>query len=77
MNTQKIKVTKDCLCEHYLHEILNYPRKGLVEKKFYKDEEFEVIEDWFNFYGSYYRVKVDDKYHDISKSNAKIIYNGI
>ena len=35
--------------------------------------EFEVVEDWTNFYGSYYRVKVDGKSHDISKDNCKII----
>ena len=68
-----IEVKKDCLCEHYLHELLNYYRLGLVEKKFKQGEQFEVIEDWSNFYGSYYRVKVDGKPHDIDKSNCKII----
>jgi hypothetical protein len=68
-----IEVTKDCLCEHYLHELLNYYRSGLVEKKFRQGEQFEVVKDWSNFYGSYYRVIVDGKSHDISKDNCKII----
>jgi hypothetical protein len=44
-----------------------------VEKKFKTGEQFEVAEEWLNFYGSYYRVKVDGKPHDIDKSNCKII----
>lgn len=68
-----IEVIKDCLCEHYVHEIMNYPRPGLVEKKFKVGETFEVDGEWSNFYGSYYRVKVDGRYHDISKNNVKII----
>jgi hypothetical protein len=44
-----------------------------VEKKFKQGEQFEVVEDWSNFYGTYYRVKVDGKSHDISKDNCKII----
>lgn len=68
-----IEVKKDCLCEHYLHELLNYYREGLVEKRFKTGEQFEVVEDWWNFYGSYYRVRVDGKSHDISKDNCKII----
>ncbi len=68
-----IEVTKDCLCEHYVHEILNYPRPGLVEKRFTVGETFDNVKEWSNFYGTYYRVKVGDKYHDISTLNAKII----
>jgi hypothetical protein len=68
-----IEVKKDCLCEAYLHELLRYFRPGLVEKRFKQGEQFEVVEDWVNFYGSYYRVKVDGKSHDISKDNCKII----
>lgn len=73
-NKMKIRVIKDCFCEHYLHEVMNYPRKGLVEKRFKAGEEFEVEEDWWNFYGSYYKVNVDGKSHDISKQNCEIIY---
>jgi hypothetical protein len=68
-----IEVKKDCFCEGYLHELLRYYRPGLVEKKFKTGEQFEVAEEWLNFYGSYYRVKVDGKPHDIDKSNCKII----
>jgi hypothetical protein len=68
-----IEVKKDCFCEGYLHELLRYYRQGLVEKKFVTGEQFEVDKEWSNFYGSYYRVKVDGKLHDIDKSNCKII----
>ena len=68
-----IEVKKNCFCEGYLHELLRYYRSGLVEKKFVTGEQFEVDKEWSNFYGSYYRVKVDGKLHDIDKSNCKII----
>lgn len=68
-----IEVTKDCLCEHYLHELLNHYREGLVKKSFKKGEKFKVIKEWWNFYGSYYRIEVGGKSHDIDVSNAKII----
>jgi hypothetical protein len=68
-----IEVKKDCFCEGYLHELLRYYRPGLVEKKFKTGEQFEIDKEWSNFYGSYYRVKVDGKPHDIDKSNCKII----
>ena len=68
-----IEVKKDCLCEHYRHELLNYYRPGLVEKRFKTGEQFEVVKEWQNFYGLYYRVKVDGKSHDIDINNCKII----
>lgn len=69
----RIEVKKECICEHYLHELLRYNRPGLVEKRFKVGEKFDVVKDWENFYGSYYRVNVDGKSHDISKDNCKII----
>jgi hypothetical protein len=68
-----IEVKKDCLCEHYLHELLNYYREGLIKKSFNVGEQFEVVEEWRNLYGKYYRVKVDGKTHDIDVNNCKII----
>lgn len=68
-----IEVKKDCLCEHYLHEVLNYYRPGLIEKRFKIGEQFEVVKEWSNFYGTYYRVEVDGKTHDIDMNNCKII----
>lgn len=69
----KIEIKKNCLCAHYMHEMLRYPREGLVSKEFKVGEQFDVIEDWSNFYGTYYRVKVDGKSHDIEKHNCKIV----
>lgn len=69
----RIEVKEECLCAYYMHEILNYPRKGLIKKVFKVGEQFDVVEDWSNFYGTYYRVKVDGNIHDIEKCNCTII----
>ena len=70
----KIEITKDCICEHYLHEIMNYPRPGLenIKKNFKVGEQYEVDVKWDNYYGEYYRVKGDGVYHDVSVNNCKI-----
>ena len=68
----KIKITKDCLCEHYLHEATNYPRAGLVKKEFKVGEVFEVESEWNNFYGSYYKILYKDSYADIAVHNAEV-----
>jgi hypothetical protein len=68
----QVEITNDCFCEHYLHEATNYPRPGLVEQKFQKGDVLDVIEEWQNFYGSYYRCKTEVGTADISKRNAII-----
>ena len=71
----KIEITKDCECEHYLHEIMNYPRPSLdkLKKVFKIGEQYEVDSKWNNFSGEYYRVKGEKYYHDVSTSNCKLI----
>jgi len=71
----KIEITKDCICEHYLHEIMDYPRTGLekLKKDFKVGEQYKVDTKWSNFYGEYYRVKGDGLYHDVSVSNCKLL----
>ena len=71
----KIEITKDCICEHFLHEIMNYPRPGLenIKKNFKVGEQYEVDVKWDNYYGEYYRVKGDGVYHDVSVNNCKIV----
>jgi hypothetical protein len=71
----KIEITKDCTCEHYLNEIMNYPRPGLdkLKKNFKVKEQYVVDTKWSNFYGEYYRVKGDGLYHDVSVNNCKLI----
>jgi hypothetical protein len=66
---KKFKVKVDCFCEGYLHEKLNYPRKGLIEKKLLKDDIVEFKEEWSNFYGSYIRVVKDGKHYDMLREN--------
>lgn len=70
----KYKVTKDCFCEHYLHEITNYPRKGLVEKKLKEGDIVILVKKWSNLYGYYYRVEKDDIEYDINPLNLEEYY---
>lgn len=70
---RRFKVKKDSFCEGYLHEIYNYPRKGLVEKKLLKGDEVELKEEWSNFYGSYLRVIKDGKTYDMLHKNLEEI----
>lgn len=73
----ELTVAKDCFCEHYIHEITNYPREGLKEKKLLVDEKVVFINHWKNFYGSYIRCKYkdtsDSEYFDISPENLKYV----
>ena len=71
----KIEITKDCICEHYLHEVMNYPRPGLdnLKKQFKIGEQYDVDTKWSNFYGEYYRVKGNGLFHDVLVSNCKIV----
>lgn len=67
----RIEITIDCFCEHYLHEVLHYPRPGLVETKFKKGDILEVEEEWSNMYGRYYKCDVGGRMCDVSVSNAR------
>lgn len=71
----EIEITKDCLCEHYIYEIMNYPRPELdMLKKYFKvGERYKVDTKWNNVYGEYYRVKSEGLYHDVSTSNCKVV----
>lgn len=68
---RKFRVKQDCFCEGYLHEMFNYPREGLVEKKLYKDDMVKLKEEWSNFYGSYLRVVKDGKHYDMLPKNLE------
>ena len=70
---KKAIITKDCFCEHYLHEKFKYPRPGLIEKKLKEGDEVEFIREWFNLYGVYYEVKKDGLKYDIDISNIKLL----
>lgn len=69
----EIEITADCECEYGKHETKNYPREGIVTQAFKAGTRFELIDSWANFYGSYYRVKTDKGYADISTENANPI----
>ena len=65
----KFKILNDCYCEQYLHELYHYPRKGLIEKKLYKDDIVEFKEIYKNYFGSFYRVLKNDYVYDILEKN--------
>lgn len=73
----RYKVVKNCFCEHYLHEALNYPREGLTSKKLSVGDEVTLLEKWSNFYGTYLRVTKDgdNNYYDILPENLELIEN--
>ena len=73
MKNRKFTVKKDCFCERYLYEKINYPREGLVEKKLLKGEEVILKEEWSNLYGSYLRVTRDGKNYDMIHENLEEI----
>ena len=62
---RKFLVKEDCFCEHYLHEINNYPRDGLKEKKLLKGDMVEFVKEWWNYYGKFIRVEKDGIEYDI------------
>jgi len=66
----KIKIIKDCCCEHDLHEMTNYSRYGLTLQEFEDGDVLEVEKEWTNFYGSYYRCTTEKGYADIKVQNA-------
>lgn len=70
---RKFIVKEDCFCEGYLHEKINYPRKGLVEKKLHKGDIVELDKEWCNFYGCYLRVNKDNNYYDMLHKNLEEI----
>lgn len=66
-----MEILKDCYCEHYLHEIIHYPREGLEEKKLKKGDKVNFIKKWSNLYGVYYRVEKNGTEYDILPENIK------
>lgn len=68
----QIVITQDCECEHDKHEITKYPRPGLTVQSFKVGEKFELINEWSNFYGDYYRVRTEKGHADISVENAAL-----
>lgn len=68
----QIVITKDCECERDKHEITKYPRPGLTVQSFKVGEKLELVEEWSNFYGNYYRVRTEKGIADISIDNATL-----
>ena len=62
---KKYRIIEDCFCEHYLHEKIKYPRPGLVEKKLNKNDVVDFISEFWNFYGSYIKVRKGTITYDI------------
>lgn len=66
-----LKILRNCFCEHYIHELTNYPREGLVEKKLLEGEEVEFKETYWNCYGTYARVLKDGTSYDVALHNVE------
>ena len=71
---RKFSVLKDCFCEGYLHELVNYPRPNLVEKKLSKGDIVTFVEEFRNNYGRFVTVIKDSIKYDIKKDNLIPIY---
>lgn len=74
MTPHRIELTKDTMCAHDQHEMVNYPRPWFKAKpKLTAGTVLEVKEVWTNFYGSYFRCETADGVYDIPIENAKDI----
>lgn len=62
-------VTTDCFCEEYLHEVTNYPRPGLKEKKIQSGDKVVFIEDIHNLYGRFMLVEKESVRYTIKQQN--------
>ena len=71
----RIRITKDCYCEHDMHEIMYYYRKGLIKKPMLKEGSEYIVtgEIYQNFYGKYFIVNTPDGEYHIDKQNVDII----
>lgn len=72
-HTQKMKVVKDCTCQHDEHEVSHHYREGLKIKELKKDDIVEFVKEWHNVYGKYIRVKKDGKTYDIKPENLAVL----
>lgn len=52
----RIRLKKETLCAHDVHELTKYPRPWFKAKPALPaGTELEVDKEWSNFYGTYYR----------------------
>lgn len=83
--SMKIKLIKPTKCAQDVHETTNYPRAWYKSKpELPAGTTLEVIEEWGNFYGEYYRCKLPDgmksedytiTHYDIPVENAEVANN--
>lgn len=75
----RIEITSPTTCAHDDHESFYYPRKGYVCKpKLEPGTVLEVVKQWSNCYGSYYKAKTDDGLiYDIPINKAKQLNKNI
>lgn len=71
MKKRLIELTKDTMCAHDKHELVNYPCSWFKAKPTLPaGTVLEVKEEWSNFYGTYYRCETADGEYDIPIENA-------
>lgn len=68
---RKYRVVRDCLCEHYTHEVVRHNRSDLPEKRLKAGEIVTYVNEWVNFYGSYIRVSFNGETYDILPENLE------
>lgn len=69
----QLLVKVDCFCEGYLHEMLNYPRKGLKVKQLKKGDTVFFDGYFENFFGVFCIVSFNGERFDVKVQNLSIL----
>lgn len=69
-----ITVKRQCVCARFLHESTKYPRKGFEKVDepsytFHPGDQAAFVEEWTNFYGTYWRVRRGNLLYDLEPKN--------
>jgi hypothetical protein len=60
----------DCYCEKWLHETSKGNRR-FPERKLRAGDEVQLVRQWTNLYGTYYRVSKDGIHYDVRPENIQ------
>ena len=74
MKQKVIELTEDTMCAHDEHELKNYPRPWFHAKpNLQKGTRLNVMEEWANFFGAYFRCEHKNGLYDIPVHKAKVV----
>jgi hypothetical protein len=68
----QLQVVKNCYDEAYLHEVQNYNRPGLQEKKLTAGDVVTVVGCWMNFYGYYIQCTYQGVTYDLNPAHLTV-----